>query len=85
MPDGSTALERQILSQPEQLEAVLAELIPAWPPNACAAGPDLARGHRDEPARGRAGRGDAAEAGRAPTPRASVGCEPAAALPRATG
>jgi glutamine---fructose-6-phosphate transaminase (isomerizing) len=28
MPDGSTALERQILSQPEQLEAVLAEPIP---------------------------------------------------------
>jgi glucosamine--fructose-6-phosphate aminotransferase (isomerizing) len=29
MPDGSTALERQIVSQPEQLEAVLAEPIPA--------------------------------------------------------
>ena len=29
MPDGSTALERQIISQPEQLEAVLAEPIPA--------------------------------------------------------
>jgi glucosamine--fructose-6-phosphate aminotransferase (isomerizing) len=29
MPDGSTALERQIVSQPEQLEAMLAEPIPA--------------------------------------------------------
>jgi len=29
MPDGSTALERQIVSQPGQLEAVLAEPIPA--------------------------------------------------------
>jgi glucosamine--fructose-6-phosphate aminotransferase (isomerizing) len=29
MPDGSTALERQILSQPEQIEAMLAEPIPA--------------------------------------------------------
>ena len=58
MPDGSTALERQILSQPEQLEAVLAEPIPA---SAAERLRGVDRSGSWAPGRAsRAGRGDAA-------------------------